>query len=99
MAAGLRRPARLRPRSAGMANSRGASMAQSASRTVLSQVFDAALQAVQGERLIVARSRLAGGVWEYRDGDIDLRWPLPPAGRVLVVGAGKATAALPAGLE
>ncbi len=70
-----------------------------APRAVLADVFTAALQAVQGERLIAARSRLDGEVWDYSHGDTHLRWDLPRGGRVLVVGAGKATASLAAGLE
>ena len=74
-------------------------MTQSDLREALTGIFSAALDAVRGERLIASRSRLDGDMWIYDFGEPALRWSLPPGGRVLVVGAGKATASLAAGLE
>jgi glycerate 2-kinase len=74
-------------------------MPDSAARSTLQDIFQSALMAVKGESLITARSRLEVDSWVYHHGDDQLRWSLPPGGRVLAVGAGKATASLARGLE
>ncbi|MEI6281411.1 MAG: DUF4147 domain-containing protein [Alphaproteobacteria bacterium] len=74
-------------------------MQQPHPKAVLTDIFGAALSAVQGRSLIALRSRLEGETWVGDFGGQILRWPLPPGGRVLVVGAGKATASLARGLE
>jgi glycerate 2-kinase len=69
------------------------------SRSLLTDIFNAALSAVQGEKIIPARSRLDQDSWICDLGQPPLHWRLPANGRVLVVGAGKATASLALGLE
>ena len=74
-------------------------MEQPGPKAVLTDIFGAALAAAQGKALIAARSRFEGDDWIYNAGPSPLRWSLPSGGRVLVVGAGKATASLAQGLE
>ena len=62
-------------------------MQQPHPKAVLTDIFGAALSAVQGRSLIALRSRLEGETWVGDFGGQILRWPLPPGGRVLVVGA------------
>jgi hydroxypyruvate reductase len=68
-------------------------------RTVLADIFRAGVAAAHGGRLLAAHSRFDGRAWSYRRGGVHARLDLPGAGRVLVVGAGKAAAALGEGLE
>jgi len=63
------------------------------------EIFQAGLRAVQPEHLLQRRSRVAGDRWTWDD---DLSFDLPPpgsAGRLLVLGAGKAAAWLARPLE
>ena len=68
-------------------------------RALLTRIYDAAIDAVRGENLVAARSRLVGDTWIYESGGQRFEWPLDPAGRVIAIGAGKAAGSLLAGLE
>ena len=71
-------------------------------RAVLRQVFGAAVDAARGDLLLGAHAALDGDRWHYHHGGLTQSVLLPPAasgGRTLVVGAGKAAAALALGLE
>jgi hydroxypyruvate reductase len=70
-----------------------------ARRAVLTDVFRAGLRAAQGEALLTAYGRFDGRAFVYVRGKDRVRFDLPRSGRVVVVGAGKAAAALAAGLE
>jgi len=68
-------------------------------RELLTNIYNAAIDAVKGERLIRAHSRMEGDTWIYeRDGRRTI-WPLDPKGRVFAIGAGKAAGSILAGLE
>ncbi len=71
-------------------------------REVLRQVFRSAIDAARGDLLLRAHAALDGDRWSYQQGDLTQSVLLPPrasGGRILVVGAGKAAAALALGLE
>jgi glycerate 2-kinase len=69
------------------------------SRAVLADIFRAGVAAAHGGRLLAAHARFDGDVWTYRHGDLHAALDLPRSGRVIVVGAGKAAAALGEGME
>ncbi len=71
-------------------------------REALRQVFHSAVAAARGDLLLRAHAALDGDRWSYQHGEVTHSVLLPPAasgGRILVVGAGKAAAALALGLE
>ena len=68
-------------------------------RLALAHIYDAAIDAVRGESLIVAHSRLDGDNWVYQKDGRRIVWPLDSEGRVFAIGAGKAAASILAGLE
>jgi hydroxypyruvate reductase len=70
-----------------------------ARRSVLTHIYDAAIDAVRGENLIRAHSRLEGDAWIYEHDGRRVVWPLDPEGRTFAIGAGKAAASILAGLE
>lgn len=59
-------------------------------------IWQAGVDAVRGDRLIRERLRVHDGLLNLADA---LRWPLDGPGRVVVVGAGKAGAAMAQGVE
>jgi glycerate-2-kinase len=68
-------------------------------RALLADIFRAGVAAAQGGRLLAEFSRFDGREWRYRHGTAQAALDLPAQGRVIVVGAGKAVAALGEGLE
>jgi len=66
----------------------------------LQQLLQAGLQAVQGSTLISSYSVVRDQCWEYRHAGVAFTLTLPrKPGKLFVVGAGKAAAAMAAGLE
>ena len=70
-----------------------------AARALLKSVYLEALESVRGERLVEALGRPDGDCWRIRHRGEVIDWPLPPGGRIVVVGAGKAVGSLAKGLE
>lgn len=68
-------------------------------RELLSDIYEAAIDAVRGEHLIRTHSRLDRDAWVYEQGGRRKAWPLDPKGRVFAIGAGKAAGGILAGLE
>ncbi|WP_162875480.1 glycerate kinase type-2 family protein [Sphingomonas crusticola] len=68
-------------------------------RATLKHIYDAAIDAVRGESLIRSRSRLEENNWIYEHDGERISWPIDPAGAIVAIGAGKATASILAGLE
>jgi len=65
-------------------------------------IFRAALSAADPHRLLLSNSLVEGHRWSYRGEQVVVSWDLPAsraAGRVLVLGAGKAAASLALALE
>jgi glycerate 2-kinase len=70
-------------------------------RDLLRHLYRVAVEAAHGANVLVANTSVDGDVWRYTGGD-PLSVPLPAKssrGRVLVVGAGKAAAAMARGME
>lgn len=67
-------------------------------RRWLRRILADALDAVRGDRLVERLGRPSGGHWRITSAERTLDWTLP-AGRLVVVGAGKACGALAKGLE
>jgi glycerate 2-kinase len=74
-------------------------MTSAEARRLLGGLFAHAVTSVRGDRLIEARSRLDADRWICETAEGTVEWDLPPDGRVIVVGAGKAVASLAKGLE
>lgn len=70
-----------------------------ARRAALSQIYDAAIDAVRGENLIVGHSALEDDAWVYHKNGQRMIWPFDRRGQVYAIGAGKAAASILAGLE
>ncbi len=70
-----------------------------AARALLKSIYLEAIESVRGERLIEALERPEGDRWRIRHGGAEIDWPLPPGGRIVVIGAGKAVGSLAKGLE
>lgn len=71
-------------------------------RALLRELFDAAITATNGTSLLSRGASVENSIWRYRDGALDFQFPLPAAaagGKLVVLGAGKAAAAMAAGLE
>jgi glycerate 2-kinase len=68
-------------------------------RALLIDIFQAGLRAVQGDTLLEDHGRFDGKAFTYARGPARARLDIPRKGRVVVVGAGKAAAALGRGLE
>lgn len=66
-------------------------------RSILSSLFDVAVQAARGEDLLIAHSSVSENAWRYFGPGEPIEVPL--TGRVFVTGAGKAAASLARGLE
>jgi glycerate 2-kinase len=73
----------------------------SAAREILARLFLSAVDAVRGERVLRACSRVQGDRWVYDGpgGRLDVALPALGTGRVIVAGAGKAAASLARGME
>lgn len=72
----------------------------SARRALLKRLFDAAVAASRGDRVIPAVSRLDGNRWIYAGPGEPFELMLPTrTGRVIVIGAGKAAASMAAAME
>lgn len=72
----------------------------SAARELLAHLHRVAVQAAHGGKVLVANSHVDGDVWRYTKDSLAV--PLPgrsSPGRVLIVGAGKAAAALARGMQ
>jgi hydroxypyruvate reductase len=65
----------------------------------LRQILRETLHDVRGDRLVERLGPVSGDSWSITAGDRRFEWPLPIAGRLIVIGAGKACAALARGLE
>jgi len=74
-------------------------MSGPAPREVLTEVFQAGLRAARGGDLLAAHGRFDGETFTYANGAAEARLDIPRKGRVVVIGAGKAAAALGRGLE
>ena len=71
-------------------------------RAQLRQLFDAAIDATHGTRLLTRNAGLTGNTWHYQSPTRAFEFPLPApgeGGKVVVLGAGKAAASLALGLE
>lgn len=71
-------------------------------RSLLLEMYSAALVATNGRRLIVDHSAVNNDCWTFQRNGVCIEVPLPHSvdrGQVIVVGAGKAAASLGAGLE
>ncbi|MDF0546290.1 DUF4147 domain-containing protein [Sphingobium sp. H39-3-25] len=68
-------------------------------RKILTSLFVAAVHATRGYDLLRSRSTCDGRTWHYTHPDGARDWSVPPSGRVVVVGPGKAVASLARGLE
>ena len=68
-------------------------------RRLLEGIFARAIATVRGDRLIEMLSRVEGDNWICEAPGRTITWDLPPDGRVVVVGAGKAVASLAKGIE
>jgi glycerate 2-kinase len=78
-----------------------AALDSSSARDLLRHLYRIAVEAAHGANVLVASSCVDGDVWRYTGSD-PLSVPLPARfsrGRVLVVGAGKAAAAMARGME
>jgi len=65
----------------------------------LRQILHETLDEVRGDRLVERLGPVSGDRWSIAAGHRRFEWPLPTEGRLIVVGAGKACAALARGLE
>jgi hydroxypyruvate reductase len=74
-------------------------MTHPAARRLLKALFAEAVASVRGDHLIERFCRIEGDCWICETPDRTLAWDLPPDGRTIVVGAGKAVASLAKGLE
>lgn len=70
-----------------------------AARALLERIYLEALESVRGERLVASLGVPHGDHWSIRHRGEAIDWPLAPAGRVVVIGAGKAVGSLAKGLE
>lgn len=70
-----------------------------AARALLKSIYLEALETVRGERLVEALGRPDGDCWRIRHRGQAIDWQLPPGGRIVVCGAGKAVGSLAKGLE
>lgn len=68
-------------------------------REVLGSLFAEAVAAVRGDVLLQRYSQRLGNRWIYRGPKQTIEWQLPDNARIIVVGAGKAAAAVAVGLE
>lgn len=68
-------------------------------RDLLGQLFAQAIATIRGDVLIRQMSRVEGDRWICKGPGQTVSMDLPPGGRIIVVGAGKAAASLAKGLE
>lgn len=68
-------------------------------RRFLAGLFSSAIEAVRGDGLVRRNSLLEADKWIYQDKHRTVEWELPPDGRIIVVGAGKAVVSLAKGIE
>lgn len=68
-------------------------------RERLHALYAQSLGVVRGEGLLTEHSTFDGKVWSYRSDKASFDFEIPETGRLIVVGAGKATASLAKGVE
>ena len=68
-------------------------------RTLLAGLFGQALDAVRGDHLVERLGSPSRTGWSIATNGQVIDWPIDPAGRLLVIGAGKAAAAMAQGVE
>lgn len=68
-------------------------------RSLLASLFGSALDAVRGDHLVESLGRPTGTSWPIVQEGQAIDWPIDPEGRLIVIGAGKAAAAMAKGIE
>ena len=68
-------------------------------RKLLETLFGNALDAVRGDHLVESLGYPTESGWSIRKDDQAIDWPIDPSGRLIVIGAGKAAAAMAQGIE
>ena len=68
-------------------------------RTLLKSLFGKALDAVRGDHLVESLGSPTETGWLIRKDGQAIDWPIDPRGRLIVIGAGKAAAAMAQGIE